>query len=260
MRFLACCFISPNHIRSIGSASDPLRSLDYREALHYKEFLSAPRQQISARTLGILSILAAVALQWLICEQADTRVSLDTDVVNLALSIERFNIQEHQPHPPGYLGYVLVLRAAHTISGPDPVVTTKLVARFMISLSLLLVFLAVRELDPDRPASARWALALGATSPMLLYYGVDGQTHAAEAAAAAALLWLLARSRRPSAGLPTAVAIGILLAIGGAFRPSIAVLVVVAVPWCYWGRWRELTVITIAGALGTAAWLCQRCN
>src|SRR5262249_9774197 len=45
---------------------------------------------------------------------------LDCDVANLAMSIERFTVFEHQPHPPGYLGYVVLLKLVHAVTHMTP--------------------------------------------------------------------------------------------------------------------------------------------
>jgi len=185
----------------------------------------------------------------------DTRIVLDIDVVNIAMGIDRFNLQAHQPHPPGYLGYVLLLRVVHSLLGVSIIATTKLVAVAMASLAVVFVFLATQELAGKNTTAARWAAGLCASNPILIYYAIDGQTHAAEAAAAAVLLWLLARRRnRNPQGLWAPLSIGLLLALGAAFRPSFACIAILPVLYSHWRDWPALLAIAVAGALGTLLW------
>ena len=76
--------------------------------------------------MRVVALVLAFSFVWALTSALDTRAVLDTDVVNLALAIDRYELAEHQPHPPGYLGYVLVLRALHAVTGLDPIQTTKL--------------------------------------------------------------------------------------------------------------------------------------
>ena len=212
--------------------------------------------QLPAWVTSTLCLVLSVGLLWMFHFAFDTRIALDVDVVNVALGIDRFDVQAHQPHPPGYLGYVLLLRVVHGLVGLDVVATAKLVALLMASATAVLVFLSARELCKEHPAAARWSVALCASNPLLIYYAIDGQTHAAEAAAAAALLFALARQHRhPSHGALRPLVIGLLLAVGGAFRPSFAVIAVVPVVYCYWRHWRALLYIGVAAVAGTLLWL-----
>lgn len=211
--------------------------------------------RLSKEAVRLLGLLAPMVIVCVMCATLDTRVSLDTDVVNLALGIERFDLSQHQPHPPGYLGYVLVLRGLHALTGLDAIATTKLAARLMMLMCFVFIYLGARAIAPRRNGATTWALAFAASNPMILYYSVDGQTHAAEAAVAAALVWRIIRDRtHESSDLPSGVIVGLLLAIGGAFRPSFAVISVVPVLVFYWRKWRLLAVAAGVAAAGTAAW------
>lgn len=216
------------------------------------------RQELSAETIAWLCLPLSIAIAWMIVGQASSRIALDTDVVNLALSIERFDIQAHQPHPPGYLGYVLFLKLIHLITAWPPLQVVLFASKLMLSLTIALTFLTVRIVLPRKPRAALWALALVATSPMLLYYGVDGQTHSAEAASCAALLCMLARHHKaePSALCPIhALGVGLLLALGLSFRPSFALFAGLPILYCYRHNWRNLALIAVTAALGCLAWL-----
>lgn len=208
---------------------------------------SLPPGVVDAAWLALLA-----GLVWAISGALVTRAALDTDAVNLALAIERIDIAAHQPHPPGYLGYVLLLRAIDAITPLAPLEIVALASRLLGAATVALVYAAGRALADRRVGLA--AAALVATSPLALYYAVDGQTHAGEMAVAAALLWRLAVARRDGPSLANAAVVGALLAIGGSLRPSFALIAVGPPLWIYARRWGELAVVAAVGAAGTAAW------
>jgi hypothetical protein len=39
------------------------------------------------------------------------------DSVNFALGLDEFDLAHHQPHPPGYIGYIVLGRLLRTITG-----------------------------------------------------------------------------------------------------------------------------------------------
>src|SRR5437016_3945305 len=155
-----------------------------------------------------------------LCASLAGRFLLDIDDCNLALAIERFDVRMHQPHPPGYLGYVLILRVVRALSGASLLEVPRWTARGFVLATIVLVWQAARSLGADA-VRARLAALLCATNPILLYYAVDGQTHAAEAAMAAALLWALAE---PHPSSRRAVVCGLLVAAGGSLRPTYLLL------------------------------------
>jgi hypothetical protein len=202
----------------------------------------------------VLILAGLLAMGWSVYLSLANQYVLDCDVAHLALGIERFDVREHQPHPPGYLGYVLVLRALRALTGMEILPVTHFASRIFASLTVIFTWWAGRRAAPDEPAIARWAAALAATNPIVLYYGVDGQTHSAEAAMAAALLVLLARRpERPTLGF--AAALGALIAVGGSFRPSYALVAVIPAAWALGFRVAHLAVAAFVGTAVTVAWL-----
>jgi len=189
---------------------------------------------LGALGAGVLSLSASLA----------GRFVLDIDDANLALGIERFDVRMHQPHPPGYLGYVMLLRLVHALSGLSLLDVPRWTARGFALLTIYFAWRAAKAFGADE-VRARWAALLCATNPIILYYAVDGQTHAAEAAMSAALVWALAN--------PNPLVVGALVAAGGSFRPTYLLLSAVAVAWAFRGR-RLVWVAALAGA-GTLAWL-----
>lgn len=208
-----------------------------------------PRWLVELVLLGAILAVTIALFQGL-----DGPYALDCDDTNLALAITRFDIVHYQPHPPGYLGYVAVLRLAHAVTGLNPVLVTRLVSRAFAVLAILLIWRTSLRLRPLDRSTALWAAALVAANPILLYYGVDAQTHSAETAMSALLLWTLVDTnhRHTRWGL---VGIGLILAAGGSLRPSFALIAVGPVLWTFRKDARALALVGLVSAAGTAAWL-----
>jgi hypothetical protein len=208
----------------------------------------SPRWLSETILLGAVLVVAVAIFQSL-----DGVYALDCDDLTLALSISRFDIISFQPHPPGYLGYVLLLKAVHTLTRQDPILVTRIVSHVFALLAIVWTWRAALRLVPHDRNAALFAAALVGLHPILLYYGVDAQTHSAEMAMSALLLWTLAMART-FRGLRMVVAIGLVLAAGGSLRPSYALVSVGPVLWTFRRDWRALFVIGLVGAAGTLAW------
>ncbi len=196
------------------------------------------------------AVVGSLALYHLLA----TRFVLDCDVVNLALGIERFDVRQHQPHPPGYFGYVLVLRFVHALTRLPLVAVAELVAALTAAGTIVLAWAAARRFAPDDRAAARWTALLTASHPILLYYGVDGQTHAAEAAMTATLLLVFPRDRA-RATLGDAALVGAVVAAGGSLRPSFALFAVAPALYALGLDVGRLAVCSFVAVAGTVAWV-----
>jgi hypothetical protein len=206
------------------------------------------------RWLSEVILLGAIlAIAGAIVQSLDGPFDLDWDDTNLAMSIARFDITQHQPHPPGYLGYVAILKLVHAVTGLGSTAVIRLVSRLFALLAILATWRAALRLWPAWRAGALWAAAFVGLHPILLYYGVDGQTHSAELCMAALLWWGLAAQRESPTRWGT-VAVGLLLAAGGSLRPSFAVIAVGPVLWTYRRHGRHLAGIAGVAAAGTVAW------
>jgi hypothetical protein len=191
-----------------------------------------------------LSIAAAWALTG--------RYALDLDVVNLALGVQRFDVVQHQPHPPGYLGYVGLMRVVRAVTGGGLLDVPRVTSRLCAAAAVVFTWVAAGRLLPGRPGARLGAALLAAAHPLLLYYAVDGQTHAAEAAVTAAALALVAGERR--GGREAALA-GLLVAVGGSLRATAVVPLTPLLVAAFWGRWRAIAGGAAVALAGTAAWL-----
>ena len=216
---------------------------------------SAQRAELSAEHTSLLVLLAACAAHYWICVTLTSEIALDVDPINLLYGMREFNIAHHAPHPPGYLVYVWLLRGLHAVVGGDSFATVQLLARLMSTATIPLVYLAVRLMRPADAFAAGFAAILTAFHPFLIYHGVDAQTHTSEAFAAALLLvTVVAYRRAPSPRLGAAM--GAVLALGSAFRPSFIVAGIGPIIWAV--GFRHLLHLCVAGAvsvIGALAWI-----
>lgn len=195
-------------------------------------------------------LVFAVALLIRIPFQASYLVNWDA--VNFALGVEAFNLENHQPHPPGYLGYVLLGRFMAWVVG-DPVVALTIISVVAGAVATTWVYLLGTRIASDRAALI--AAALFGTSPLVWYYSEVALTYILEVALALPLVWLalVARERRSVRSL---VAATVLLALLGLVRQTSLVLLLPV--WAFaWLRFpRRAKVQTGALLVGLVlAWL-----
>ncbi len=106
--------------------------------------------------LGLLAAVLAVRLPFLMH-------GLDElDSANFALSVVRFDVLNHQPHPPGQWVYVRLVQALHALAGNE-LFTLSLASVLGGTLALVPYYLALRQIV--RPAEALAAAALTAFAP-----------------------------------------------------------------------------------------------
>lgn len=199
-------------------------------------------------------LVACLAHYW-VCRTLTSEIALDVDPINLVYGMREFNLAHYAPHPPGYLVYVWMLRALHAVAGGDPLGTVQLMARLLSTLTIPLVYLAVKMLRPGDAVARGYAAVLTAFHPFLIYHAVDAQTHTSEAFAAALLLIAtVCYLNRPSTGW--AVALGASLAFGSAFRPSFVVAGIGPIVWAIgFRRFFHLCVAGITSLAGALAWM-----
>ncbi len=180
-----------------------------------------------------------------------TRYLLNWDADQFALGIGQFDVLHHQPHPPGYPGYILLGRLLMPVFGDA---NAALVALSILGecAGVAIAFLFARALFGS---FAGWVTALAMmTSPLFWYYGEAANTYALEPALSMGVAWFAWRAwNGDRAG---AVPAAVLLAAGGALRPSLAVLLAplaLAAVWRLRDRRALLTALG-AGLAATSAW------
>ena len=142
------------------------------------------------------------------------------DSVNFALGVETFDLASHQPHPPGYLGYVFLGRIIDWFVG-DPVLALTAISIVAGATATMGVYLLATRFVSEQ--AALLAAGLFGTSPLVWYYSEVPLTYIVEVALALPLVLLVLESRkqRSTALLYAAV---VLLAVMGAVRQTSLVL------------------------------------
>ena len=145
-----------------------------------------------------------------------SRFLVNWDAVQLALGTSAFDLNRHQPHPPGYIGYVALGRLLNAVTA-DPNSSLTLISALGGGLAPAALFVLARRFLPA-PYPLVAALLFG-TSPLLWYYSEVALTYAAEAALVVPLVWAChhARSERSVRHLLVA---SVLLAVLGSLRQS----------------------------------------
>lgn len=166
----------------------------------------------SDRGIAVLLALMAVAVR--LPFRAEFLTNWDS--VNFALGIGSFDLATHQPHPPGYLGWVALSRAATWVTS-DPNAAMTLLSAISGAAATALAYLLARHFVARRAALI--VALLFSTAPLVWYYSVVALSYMTTGAVAMALLLslLVALERRSVRALLVA---SMLLAVIGALRPT----------------------------------------
>ena len=181
-----------------------------------------------------------------------SRFLVNWDAVQLALATHAFDLHRHQPHPPGYIGFVALGRLLNAVTA-DPNGSLTLISVLGGSLAPAALYVLARRFLPA-PYPLVAALLFG-TSPLLWYYSEVALTYAAEAALVVLLVWAChhARSERSTRHLLLA---SVLLALLGSVRQSALALLLPL--WLYsaarFGWSRRLWAVGLLG-LTTLLWV-----
>jgi hypothetical protein len=198
--------------------------------------LTLPRALRIRSTLLIGASLAVAGGLSRLAYVRDTPINWDA--VQFALALDRFDLHLHQPHPPGYILYVLMGRALQAAVG-DPALSLSLLSVLFSAISLPVIYrLALDVFDEQGIAVGAALLLLG--SPLALYYGSVGLTYVPEmtlSMCVAGLAWALRAARKGGAhsrGRKLALLLGVALGIAGGVRQT---SMLVLLPLCVWALW-----------------------
>ena len=181
-----------------------------------------------------------------------TRYLLNWDAGQFALGLSSFDVAHHQPHPPGYIGYVALGRLLLPIFG-DPNTALVVLSIAGEAAAVLLAYAFARSLFGIFAALVT-GLAM-VSSPLFWYYGEVANVYALEPALVLAIAWFAWRAWQGDRGAALGTAAS--LALAGAVRPSTMVLLApltAAAVWRQRDRGQALRAATIF-SLGVAAWL-----
>lgn len=210
-------------------------------------------QPSRAARLSTLTPWLLGAASFVLCAVSFTTWPTEWDSVQLTMGVDRFDIRENSPHPPGYWLYVAAARLLRAVTPLDAQHALQLLAALAAAATVGLVYVVGRD------AKNRWlgfsAAAFMATSPFLLFYGSTPASYCFDALLCVALLLLAMRARPGSRhGLYSAV----LLAVGSGLRPSSALILSPLVVWALVKSIRsagQFVAAGLAGAAGLVAWI-----
>ncbi len=148
-----------------------------------------------------------------------TRMLYNWDAVQFALALQEYDVAKHQPHPPGYILYVMLGYCVNAWVGDATAAYVTLAVVFS-GLTTAAVYFLARAMY-GRGAAIAAALLL-AVSPLFWFYGSVGLTYAAEALAATTVAYF---AYRALTGSETHVYLGaVYLGLAGGIRQSILLL------------------------------------
>jgi hypothetical protein len=181
-----------------------------------------------------------------------SRFLVNWDAVNFALGTLEFDLQHHQPHPPGYIGYIAAGWLLNHVTGDA---NTSLTLLSVVSVAAAPAgFFLLASLFMER-RHALWSAVLLGLSPLVWYYSGVALTYAVELTLGLFYLWTgyLGRQRR-SPGLLLAATL--LLVMLGAMRPSGALFLMPLWLYLVWPlSWRGRISMASVLVLGSLVWL-----
>lgn len=163
---------------------------------------------------GVAALLGLLAIAVRLPFRAEFLVNWDA--VNFALGIQSFDLATHQPHPPGYLGWVALSRAATWVTS-DPNAAMTLLSAVSGAVATALAYLLARRFV-SRRASVIVAL-LFSTAPLVWYYSVVALSYMTTGAVAMGLLLALLKAVQDRSARAL-IAASVLMAVVGALRPT----------------------------------------
>ncbi len=174
------------------------------------------------------------------------------DSVNYALGTRRFDLETHQPHPPGYIGYVALGRVLKLLGGDANNSFTLLSAVSGAGAAAALFLFATHF--TSRRYAALTAVAFG-LSPVVWYYSRVALSYSPEMALAVLFLWV-AYEARAGGSLRHLLAATTLLVILGAVRQSGALFLIPVWLYVVYGfSWRDRALALGLMIVGNLAWL-----
>ena len=207
-------------------------------------------------------IFLALAILWLALRILDfgARFSFNWDSSQYARGMREFNVFKHQPHPPGYLLWVLSARILEPLAGGA--MQAQVIVAFLMALLALAIFyfLALRILDSQ--VSALTCTALLAYSPGVALNSSISSPSITDLVSSlvAGYLAFLDPRRRQWRIVACLAALGLLAGFHQSNLALLAPLVAAAAlsQWRY--AWRAVCVGGILGLLAFLAWYVPLTN
>lgn len=171
--------------------------------------------QAAALALGLAALTVLSRLPF------RSRYLANWDAVQFALGMRHFDLVHHQPHPPGYIGYIALGRLVSRLL-PDAnsaLVTISITAE---AAAVAVGYLFARSLFGGFAGVVTAGALL--TAPLFWYYGEVANTYAVEPLLVLLIVWPIWRTwaGEPVFAYPAALALG----LAGAIRPSTMVFLI----------------------------------
>jgi hypothetical protein len=163
---------------------------------------------VAAATLGCAVVVTRIPFAG--------RYLFDWDSLQFALGMQRFDIASHRPHPPGYVGYIVLGKVMAGLFGGDANLGLVALSISAEALSVAAVYLVARRLLGQFAGLAAALLML--TSPLVWLYGETALTYGLEPGLSLIGFWLVYRAVR--AGGKGMMAAALMIGLAGAIRPS----------------------------------------
>ena len=168
--------------------------------------------------------------------------------MQFALALHEYDVLKHQPHPPGYILYVVLGRLVN-VWLHDPTASYVVLAVAFSGLTTFVVYYLARAVYDRTTALA--AAALLAVSPLFWFYGSVGLTYAGEALFASTVAYFGFRALNGSRS--DAYLAAWYLGIAGGMRQSLLVLLFPLWLGCVVVGVRRMRVVLIGLAILTAS-------
>lgn len=180
------------------------------------------------------------------------RFLINWDAVNFALGTHLFSLEHHQPHPPGYIGYIAAGWLLNHLTG-DANASLTLLSIVSGAAAPAGFFLLASRFMPRAYALA--SAVLFGLSPVVWYYSGVALTYSVELGLALFILWAGYVGRREHSARHMLVAT-VLLVVLGAMRPSGALFLMPVWLYLVWALpWRSRLSAGAVLVGGNLAWL-----
>ncbi|MFP4248236.1 MAG: hypothetical protein ACLFU7_01180 [Armatimonadota bacterium] len=173
------------------------------------------------------------------------------DEVQYILAVREFDVEKHQPHPPGYYLHVKTAGLLHAagLNERDALIGVSILAG-AIFVGLIVWWLG----ETAGAGAAIAAAALTISSPLVAKAATEGRTYMTGALGAAVigyLSWRMLRGERRWA-IPSSIALG----LTAGFRPTVAIFLLPLWVWALVrSGWRPALKGALAAALTATIWV-----
>lgn len=171
--------------------------------------------EVTAAALGLAALTVVSRLPF------RSRYLANWDAVQFAMGMRHFDLAHHQPHPPGYVGYIALGRLVLLVL-PDANSALVAVSVTAEAAAVTVGFLFARSLFGTFAGVVTAGALL--TAPLFWYYGEVANTYGVEPLLVLLVAWPLWRAwaGQPVFAYPAALALG----LAGAIRPSTMVFLI----------------------------------